>query len=232
VARLVVLSDTHLPTRARDLPPELWAALDRLGPDDLAVHAGDWVDEATLDLVLARLAPAAVPLLACWGNNDGPQLRERLPEVARAVVGGVRVAVVHETGPATGRESRAAADFGADTDVVFFGHSHIPWDTRAELAGGGSLRLLNPGSPTDRRRQPQGTFLTAVLLDGEVRDVELHPVPIRTRPVRTPPSAPRPSAPHPFRPHASGCGPPARPADLRLPASVVPRSDGTGRPGP
>lgn len=196
MARLVVLSDTHLPTRARDLPPELWAALDGLGSGDLAVHAGDWVDEATLDLLLARLAPAAVPLLACWGNNDGPALRERLPEVARAVVGGVRVVVVHETGPATGRESRAAASFGADTDVVFFGHSHIPWDTRTEFAGGGSLRLLNPGSPTDRRRQPRGTFLTAVLLDGEVRDVELHSVP-----VRTPPGQRRPTRP--------SCGPTA-----------------------
>lgn len=182
--RLVVLSDTHLPARARDLPAELWAALDDLGRDDLAVHAGDWVDEAALDLLLARLAPAAVPLLACWGNNDGPALRARLPEVARAVVGGVRVAVVHETGPAGGREARAAAGFGADTDLLVFGHSHIPWDTRVELPGGGSLRLLNPGSPTDRRRQPRGTFLTALLTDGEVRDVELHPVPVHPVPAR------------------------------------------------
>lgn len=210
VPRVVVLSDTHLPTRARDLPPGLWAALDDLGPDDLAVHAGDWVDEATLDLLLARLAPAGVDLLACWGNNDGPGLRARLPEVARAVIGGVRVAVVHETGPATGRESRTAAGYGADTDLLVFGHSHIPWDSRAELPGGRSLRLLNPGSPTDRRRQPHPTFLTLVLDSGQVGDVELHRLPVRT-------SAGRASAPR----ERPGQERPARPGP------VVPRDDGT-----
>lgn len=177
--RLVVLSDTHLPTRARDLPAGLWAALDALGPDDLAVHAGDWVDEAALDLLLARLAPAGAVLLACWGNNDGVALRARLPEVARATIGGVRVAVVHQTGPAGGWEARAAAGFGADTDLLVFGHSHIPWDSVAEVSGGRSLRLLNPGSPTDRRRQPHPSYLTAVLGDGAVSEVRLHRLPVR-----------------------------------------------------
>ncbi len=179
VHRLVVLSDTHLPTRSRDLPAGLWAALDDLGPDDVAVHAGDWVDEAALDLVLARLAPAGAVLLACWGNNDGPPLRARLPEVARATIGGVRVAVVHETGPATGREARAAAGYGAETDLLVFGHSHIPWDTVTEVPGGRSLRLLNPGSPTDRRRQPFPSYLTAVLCDGAVSEVRFHRLPVR-----------------------------------------------------
>jgi len=179
VPRVVVLADTHLPRRARDLPEQLWAALDALGPDDLAIHAGDWVSEAALDALLDRLAPAHVQLLACWGNNDGPELRARLPEVARAVVAGVRVAVVHETGPATRRDARTAASYDHDTDLLIFGHSHIPWDSTAQLPDGRELRLLNPGSPTDRRRQPDASFLTLTLADGEIRDVVLHRLPRR-----------------------------------------------------
>ena len=59
-----------------------------------------------------------------------------------------------------------------DTDVLVFGHSHIPWDTTAETG----LRLLNPGSPTDRRRQPFCTYMTATVSDGALSDVTLHRV--------------------------------------------------------
>ena len=162
--RLVLTSDTHLPKRARDLPPSLWAAIDAA---DVVVHAGDWVDEAALDALEARSAR----LIACYGNNDGPALRRRLPEVAYADVDGLRMAVVHETGQSTGRETRCAARF-PDVDLLVFGHSHIPWDTTA--ASG--LRLLNPGSPTDRRRQPHATFMTAAVDDGRLTDVALHNV--------------------------------------------------------
>jgi hypothetical protein len=82
----------------------------------------------------------------------------------------VRVAVTHETGARSGREVRADAAH-PDTDLLVFGHSHIPWDTTTP----GGLRLLNPGSPTDRRRQPTCTCMTATLLDGRIGDVELHP---------------------------------------------------------
>ena len=163
--RLLLLADTHVPKRARDLPAAVWAQVDAA---DLVVHAGDWVDVQLLDALEAR----AKGLLACWGNNDGPALRARLPEVARATIEGVRVAVVHETGAATGRERRADADH-ADIDLLVFGHSHIPWDTTTPRG----MRLLNPGSPTDRRRQPVCTSMTLELADGAVRDVVLHPVP-------------------------------------------------------
>ncbi|WP_203708454.1 metallophosphoesterase family protein, partial [Asanoa iriomotensis] len=73
------------------------------------------------------------------------------------------------TGQATGREARCAARF-PDTDVLVFGHSHIPWDTVAP----GGLRLLNPGSPTDRRRQPHHTFMTAEISAGRLAEVALH----------------------------------------------------------
>ncbi|MFF8861089.1 metallophosphoesterase family protein [Streptomyces sp. NPDC015139] len=165
--RLLLMSDTHLPKRARRLPEQLLAELPHA---DVVLHAGDWVDAATLDLLQSR----SRRLVGVYGNNDGPDLRARLPEVARAELGGLRFGVVHETGPAQGREARCAARF-PDLDVLVFGHSHIPWDTTAP----GGLRLLNPGSPTDRRRQPHCTYLTAAVDGGALTDVTLHRLPQR-----------------------------------------------------
>ncbi|CAA9413451.1 metallophosphoesterase [uncultured Nocardioides sp.] len=160
--RLVLTADTHLPKRAKDLPAELWEAIEAA---DVVVHAGDWVDEATLDAFEAR----SRRLVACWGNNDGPGLRGRLPEVARVELDGLRLGVVHETGGRDGRERRMDAAHPG-LDVLVFGHSHIPWDTTTP----GGMRLLNPGSPTDRRRQPHCTYLTATAADGALVEVVLH----------------------------------------------------------
>ncbi|KUN74700.1 phosphodiesterase [Streptomyces canus] len=165
--RLLLMSDTHLPKRAKQLPAPLLAELPHA---DVVFHAGDWVDTATLDLLESRSAR----LVGVHGNNDGPELRARLPEVAYADLGGLRFAVVHETGAAQGREARCAARY-PDADVLVFGHSHIPWDTTAP----GGLRLLNPGSPTDRRRQPDCTYMTATVADGRLTDVTLHRLPPR-----------------------------------------------------
>ena len=161
----MIMADTHVPKRARDLPAPLWAAVDGA---DVVVHAGDWVDVALLDALEAR----SHRLIGVYGNNDGPALRARLPEIARAELAGLRLAVVHETGPASGRERRCAQSY-PDADVLVFGHSHIPWDTVAP----NGLRLLNPGSPTDRRRQPHHTYLTATAMNGLLTDVQLHRIP-------------------------------------------------------
>jgi len=163
--RLLLLADTHVPRRARDLPAAVWDEVDRA---DVVVHAGDWVDVALLDALGAR----ARRLLACYGNNDGPDLRARLPLVGHADLGGLRVGVVHETGAATGREARCDAAHPG-LDVLVFGHSHIPWDS-VTPAG---MRLLNPGSPTDRRRQPACTYATATVATGRLADVTLHALP-------------------------------------------------------
>jgi putative phosphoesterase len=159
--RLLIMSDTHLP-RAKRLPEALWRAVDAA---DVVVHAGDWCDLATLEALEAR----AARLIGVWGNNDGAELRDRLPEVARETVGGVRLAVVHETGGRQGREQRCSAAF-PDVDVLVFGHSHIPWDTTTSTG----LRLLNPGSPTQRRSQPHCTYLTAAAGGGVLDPVVLH----------------------------------------------------------
>ncbi|MDU0315770.1 metallophosphoesterase [Phycicoccus sp. M110.8] len=165
--RLLLVADTHLPKRARDLPEEVWRAVDGA---DLVLHAGDWVDVALLDALESR----ARRLVGVAGNNDHGVLRDRLPELATVDVEGLRFGVVHETGPATGREARCEADH-PDLDVLVFGHSHIPWDTTTQRG----LRLLNPGSPTDRRRQPSCTYMTAVVQDGVLGAVALHELPRR-----------------------------------------------------
>lgn len=167
--RLLLISDTHIPLRARAMPAQVWAEVERA---DVVLHAGDWVEESVLDELQAR----SRRLVGVWGNNDGAALRARLPETARVEIGGVRIAMTHETGATAGRERRMAEAF-PDVDVLVFGHSHIPWDTVAgpDTANPG-LRLLNPGSCTDRRRQPVCTLQRAVIQGGALTDVELVPV--------------------------------------------------------
>ncbi|MFN3707258.1 metallophosphoesterase family protein [Microcella sp.] len=168
--RLLLISDTHLPVRAKELQPQVWQLVDEA---DLVIHAGDWVDEATVDALAGR----ASRLVGVTGNNDGPAIWRRLGEVARVEVEGVRIAVIHETGAAAGRERRCEERFGPDSadpaDLLVFGHSHIPWDTTTP----GGLRLLNPGSPTDRRRQPVGTVMSVEIADARIRSVTLVPTP-------------------------------------------------------
>jgi len=160
--RVLLIADTHVPKRARDLPAQVW---DDVAAADVVIHAGDWVEPQLLDSLEAR----AKRLIACWGNNDGAELRDRLPERADVTLAGVRFTVTHETGASGGREARMAKLY-PDTDVLVFGHSHIPWDTTAKTG----LRLLNPGSPTDRRRQEFCTYMTLTVGDGALSDVVLH----------------------------------------------------------
>jgi putative phosphoesterase len=162
--RLLLIADTHVPKRARDLPAAVW---DEVARADVVLHAGDWVEPSLLDQLEAR----AKRLVACWGNNDGDELRRRLPERVDVTLGGLRFAVVHETGASGGRDARMARLY-PDTDVLVFGHSHIPWDTTADSG----LRLLNPGSPTDRRRQPFCTYMTATVEGAALSEVTLHRV--------------------------------------------------------
>ncbi|MGM7666811.1 metallophosphoesterase family protein [Microbacterium sp. A93] len=164
--RLLLLADTHIPRRARALPAQVWQAVEEA---DVVFHAGDWQVPELLDGLQAR----ARHLVGVWGNNDGEELRRRLPETARVEIGGVRFAMTHETGAARGREQRMAAAFPED-DVLIFGHSHIPWDSVAgEETANLGLRLLNPGSPTDRRMQPECTLMTATVRDGRLVEVRL-----------------------------------------------------------
>ncbi|WP_432573858.1 metallophosphoesterase family protein [Kineococcus sp. SYSU DK005] len=178
--RLLLLADTHLPRRAKDLPAEVWRAVVAA---DVVVHAGDWCDAAS---VLA-LRERSRRLVGVAGNNDGADVRAHLGESAVFAAGGLRFGVVHETGAAAGRERRCEARWGGEVDVLVFGHSHVPWDSTTPSG----LRLLNPGSPTDRRRQPACTYLTLTAAGGALHDVRLHALP-----PRAPARAQRPGGPH------------------------------------
>jgi putative phosphoesterase len=160
---VAVLADTHRrAARARDLPAAVFALAEEA---DVILHAGDVVDQAVLD-VLAEHAPVHAVL----GNND-TTLTGVLPERLEVELAGVRVGMVHDSGPATGRERRLHRMF-PDADVVVFGHSHIPWNAE----GVEGQLLFNPGSPTQRRRQPVATMGRLALQDARVVEATILPV--------------------------------------------------------
>jgi uncharacterized protein len=146
-----VIADTHVPRRARALPEGLTP---HLGRADLVLHAGDLMDPALLEELAAY-----APVKAVRGNLDPPGL----PETLEFEFGGARVAMIHDSGGRRGRRTLLRRRF-PDARVVIFGHSHIPF-----LEDESGLMLLNPGSPTDRRRQPHHTFALLHADEGKVR---------------------------------------------------------------
>jgi uncharacterized protein len=143
---IAVISDTHMPRGTRALPD---ACLERLRQADLILHAGDLTREAFLD-ELSSLGP---PVEGVHGNMDDAGVRERLPEARVVEAAGARIGMVHIPGPAAGRAERLAARFPG-CDAVVYGHTHVP-----EVARHGGTWILNPGSPTERRRSPARSML-------------------------------------------------------------------------
>ena len=153
--RVAVLSDTHSPRFWKGCPTQVAA---HLTGADVILHAGDVCTSDVLD-ELAAYAPVRVVL----GNNDRPEVAAwGAPETLELEIEGLRVAMVHDSGPASGRVARLRRRFPA-AHLVVFGHSHIPMD-RSEVG----LRIFNPGSPTDKRRQPYGTLGELAILDGKL----------------------------------------------------------------
>ena len=155
---IAVISDTHLPRGARRLPD---ACVERIAAADLLLHAGDF---STLD-VLRELEAIGPPLAGVHGNVDSADLRRLLPEERVVDAGGARIAMVHDAGPRTGRLERMRHRFGDRADVLVFGHSHLP--LHEEAADG--FQILNPGSPTERRRAPTHTMGLIRVADGLAR---------------------------------------------------------------
>ncbi|MCL2584637.1 MAG: metallophosphatase family protein [Streptosporangiales bacterium] len=163
--KVAVLSDTHAPRRWKKCPPAVAAHLRAV---DLILHAGDVCTAGVLD-ELAQYAPVTAVL----GNNDGPDVADwGAPETASLEIEGLRIAMIHDSGAAAGRLRRMRRRFG-DADLVVFGHSHIPLD---ETDPDDGFRIFNPGSPTDRRRQPQGTIGLLDIADGALKSAEIVPV--------------------------------------------------------
>jgi uncharacterized protein len=156
--RLAILSDTHLPRGGRALPS---ACVERLREADLILHAGDFV---TAD-VLRDLQALGPPVHAVHGNVDDESVRRLLPTARLVRAAGASIAMLHDAGPADGRLARMRRRFPG-ADAVVFGHSHIPLHERDRATG---FQIFNPGSPTDRRRQPTHTMgLGLVGEDGAV----------------------------------------------------------------
>jgi putative phosphoesterase len=153
---IAIVADTHLPRGTRLIPD---ACIDRMRSADLVLHAGDL---STAD-VLEELRSLGPPVVAVHGNIDSADLRRLLP--ARQVVdaAGARIGVVHDAGPAKGRLRRMRMAF-PDCGAVVFGHSHIPLHEEE-----GGFQIFNPGSPTDRRRQPRHSMGMARVDGGRVR---------------------------------------------------------------
>lgn len=163
MTHVVVLSDTHIRRGGRRRLPD--AAYPHLESADLILHAGDVV----VADVLHELAGFG-PVHAVLGNNDA-ELVGVLPELLRLDLDGLRVGMIHDSGPKAGRPGRMHRRF-PDCDLVVFGHSHIPWDTE----GLDGQVLFNPGSPTDRRAQPHHTLGTLVIDDGRLVERQIHMV--------------------------------------------------------
>lgn len=161
--KIVALSDTHAPRRWRSCPPRVAA---HLRGADLILHAGDVCTVGVLDEL-----SAFAPVRAVLGNNDGPDVAAwGAPESVQLDLDGLQVAMIHDSGQAAGRIARMRRRFPG-AGLVVFGHSHIPLD---ESAGG--LRVFNPGSPTDRRRQPHGTIGLLTISAGRLQQARIVPV--------------------------------------------------------
>ena len=159
--KVIVLSDTHAPRRWRSCPP---VVAEHLRGADLILHAGDVCTARVLDELAAY-----APVRAVRGNNDGPDVAAwGAPDTLELELDGLRAAMIHDSGPAAGRPARMRRRFPG-AQLVVFGHSHIPLDSgsRPQRAGDGQ-RIFNPGSPTDRRRQPRGTIGVLDIQDGEL----------------------------------------------------------------
>lgn len=164
MVKVLVVSDTHAPRRWKGVPESLLGPLRRC---DVILHAGDVCEVGVLDEL-----SAFAPVHAVLGNNDGDDVATWGAPMDRVLeLGGVRVAMVHIAGPKQGRGRRMAHQF-PDADIVVFGHSHQPVDMVED-----GTHLFNPGSPTDPRREPMGSYGWLELHDGEVLLHQIHLIP-------------------------------------------------------
>jgi uncharacterized protein len=152
---VVVLSDSHLSGGLDRLGPQV---LHAVGQADVVLHAGDITSRRALEEL-----ESMAEIYAVLGNND-VALVGVLPETRLLELEGVRIALVHDSGPKKGRPARLHRQFPT-ADVVVFGHSHIPIDEIGEQ----SQLLFNPGSPTQRRSQPHRTFGRLQLSGGSIQ---------------------------------------------------------------
>lgn len=158
--RVAVLSDTHAPRYWKSCPPAVARVLEHV---EVILHAGDVCTPAVLDELSAW-----APVHAVRGNNDGPDVAAwGAPDTLALELAGLPVAMVHDSGARVGRPARLRRRF-PDARLVVFGHSHIPLNEEHD-----GQRIFNPGSPTDKRRQPRGTVGLLRIEDGELTQADI-----------------------------------------------------------
>jgi putative phosphoesterase len=155
VRRLAIVSDTHLPRGSRAMPD---ACVERMRGADAILHAGDLMEPE----VLAELKALGPPVFAVAGNVDAPELQIELPATRLLDVDGVKIAMLHNAGPAEGRFERMRRRF-PDAQALIFGHSHLPLLEQRD-----GFAIFNPGSPTERRSAPHHTMGMATVEDGRI----------------------------------------------------------------
>ncbi|HEX9057778.1 MAG TPA: metallophosphoesterase family protein [Ktedonobacterales bacterium] len=153
--RIGVISDTHIPSRGQRVPDAALRIFEDEGVE-LILHAGDLSSLAVID----QLATYA-PVEAVQGNVELPEVVAALPLKRELVVGGCVIGLIHILGDSQHYARTAAREFPG-ARVVVFGHSHIPLVREAD-----GVLLLNPGSATDRRRQPHCTIAILRIADGQ-----------------------------------------------------------------
>lgn len=162
--RVAIVSDTHQPRGDRVIPE---ACLERCRGADVILHGGDINDLATLEQFRA-LGP---PVHAVWGNNCTEEVRAAVPKELEVDLAGVRAGMIHIGGPALNRPERLERRFPG-CGLIVFGHSHVP-EHHVTAAG---THVVNPGSPTERRRAPHCAMAIVEIEGGAVRSVELIPI--------------------------------------------------------
>ena len=154
--RIAIISDTHMPRGERRLPA---ACIRRLRSADLIIHAGDLITASVL-----RELQALGEVAAVYGNVDDASVRQMLPLSRTVEADGVKIGLLHDAGPASGRIQRLRRRFAA-ADAAVFGHSHIPLHERSP----DGFQIFNPGSPTERRGAPRHTMGIAEVRPGEIK---------------------------------------------------------------
>lgn len=144
--KIVIVSDTHISARAKQLPDILLEACEEA---DLIIHAGDW---QTLDVYFELAAYAET--IGVAGNVDPWEIIDRFGKKKILAVNNLQIGITHGDGAGKTTQQRAIDTFAGDSvDLIIFGHSHIPLMKQID-----GVTIFNPGSPTDKRRQPQYSF--------------------------------------------------------------------------
>ena len=131
-----VISDTHVPKRARCIPKRVFEIFQGV---DYIIHAGDLVELAVMD-ELELIAP----VLAVRGNSDGLDVAKSLPKLDSLKVFDWKIGVIHDQNILDGLDSISEIAKANGFDVFVYGHTHI-----ANILWVGKILYINPGSPTD-----------------------------------------------------------------------------------